>query len=70
MCERVLARMFAHRTAELAEADIDAWTALQWVTGRAEVPGLGRLTEWKWRAAPLDETWNPNPVAAPMRFAP
>jgi hypothetical protein len=70
VCERVLARMFAHHADELSTVDADPWTALQWASGRAELDGLPRLTEWKWRATPLIEDWDPNPVPAPMRFTP
>jgi hypothetical protein len=68
VCERVLARMFAHRTDELSKVQTDPWTALQWATGRAELPDLPALDTWKWRATPLDEEWNPAPEPAPMRF--
>lgn len=50
LCARVLARMFPQAAAELG--DSDSWTALQWATGRAELPGLPRLTRWRWQAAP------------------
>jgi hypothetical protein len=68
VCKRVLARMFAQHADEVA--DVDPWSALQWASGRAELPDLPRLTEWKWRATPLDEDWDPTPTPAPMRFTP
>jgi hypothetical protein len=36
-CTRVLARLFPQAAADLAE--VDSWNALQWATGRAELPG-------------------------------
>ncbi|UBU15505.1 DinB family protein [Nonomuraea gerenzanensis] len=42
-CERVLRRIFPHVT-----VDGDAWEVLLWATGRAELPGRPRLTEWRW----------------------
>jgi hypothetical protein len=68
LCGRVLARMFAHQADKLG--GIDPWTAIQWASGRADLPGLGRLAEWKWRPTPLDEEWNPTPTPVPMRFTP
>jgi hypothetical protein len=44
VCARVLAERFPHASADLA--DIDPWTALQWATGRAEIPGHPRLKQW------------------------
>jgi hypothetical protein len=57
VCERVVARMFPHHEARLAQADVDPWTALRWATGRVDVPGLPELGVWRWRATPLDEPW-------------
>ncbi|MEV8378161.1 hypothetical protein AB0P21_35815 [Kribbella sp. NPDC056861] len=68
VCLRVLTRMFAHRSDELADLGADSWTALQWVTGRVDLPGRPSVQPWKWRATPLDEVWNPTPEPAPMRF--
>jgi hypothetical protein len=68
ICAKVLARMFAHQTDELST--VAPWAALQWASGRSELDGLARLENWKWRATPLDEDWDPNPVPAPMRFTP
>lgn len=68
ICAKVLSRMFAHQTDNLQT--VAPWPALQWASGRTELAGLGRLTEWKWRATPLDEEWDPSPVPAPMRFTP
>jgi uncharacterized protein (TIGR03083 family) len=38
-----------------APADVDAWEGLKWANGRVEVDGLGRLSQWRWHCAPLDE---------------
>ncbi|MGW7050291.1 VOC family protein [Streptomyces sp. NPDC054887] len=48
LCDRALARLFPD-----APADEDRWAVLLWATGRAELPGRDRVTEWKWRSAPL-----------------
>jgi len=48
VCARVLAWRFPRASAELA-AGIDPWTALQWATGRVEIPGHPRLAQW-WRS--------------------
>ncbi|SCG45193.1 hypothetical protein GA0070609_1594 [Micromonospora echinaurantiaca] len=53
VCTRVLARLFPEAAQELAS--VDPWAALKWSTGRIELPGRARLTEWHWRAAPLGE---------------
>ncbi|MET8834576.1 DinB family protein [Micromonospora sp. NPDC004540] len=53
VCARVLARLFPAAAQELA--GVDPWAALRWSTGRIELPGRHRLTEWRWRGAPLDE---------------
>ncbi|MEU0093786.1 hypothetical protein [Kribbella sp. NPDC006257] len=68
VCQKVFQRMFAQHADQAAGAD--PWAALQWASGRGELDGLPRLTEWKWRATPLDETWDPSPTPAPMRFTP
>jgi len=68
VCQKVLDRMFAHHKEQVAATD--PWAALQWASGRGELDGLARLTEWKWRAAPLDERWDPSPTPVPMRFTP
>ncbi|MFI2782022.1 VOC family protein [Streptomyces sp. ALB3] len=49
LCDRVLARLFPD-----APDDDDRWTVLLWCTGRAGLPGRGRVTSWKWHGAPLD----------------
>ncbi|MFI5698324.1 maleylpyruvate isomerase N-terminal domain-containing protein [Kribbella sp. NPDC051586] len=66
LCERVLARLFSH---EPRGAD-DPWLALRWLTGRTSIPGAPSPESWKWRPTPLDETWDPAPVADPMPFTP
>jgi hypothetical protein len=47
MCDRVLVRLFPD-----APADTDRWLVLLWATGRAELPGRSRLTQWRWHGAP------------------
>ncbi len=47
LCARVLARLFPD-----APVTTSAWPTLLWATGRGELPGLSRLTEWRWYAAP------------------
>lgn len=47
LCGRVLARLFPD-----APAGTDRWVTLLWATGRAELPGRPRLTEWQWHGAP------------------
>lgn len=44
LCARLLAARFPDAPADLSE--IDAWTALQWATGRVAVPGHDRLARW------------------------
>lgn len=53
VCARVLARMFPDSAADVAA--LDPWTALLWVTGRAELPDRPKVEKWRWRAAPLGE---------------
>ena len=51
LCQRVVARLFPW-----APTDIDSWTALQWATGRLELPGYGHTpANWAWHASPLAE---------------
>jgi hypothetical protein len=47
ICERVLARLQPG-----APTDTDRWATLLWATGRGELPGRPRLTEWQWHVAP------------------
>ncbi|MER6912446.1 hypothetical protein ABT354_12320 [Streptomyces sp. NPDC000594] len=47
LCDRVLRRLLPD-----APADTDRWTTLLWCTGRAELPGRARLTEWRWYGEP------------------
>lgn len=48
---RALARLFPW-----APTDDDPWQALQWATGRLELPGHGRLApDWAWQGSPLSE---------------
>lgn len=45
LCDRLRHRLFA-RT---APADVDRWRVLLWLTGRAELPGRGRVGhDWRW----------------------
>jgi hypothetical protein len=53
LCDAMLARMWPH----LPDLQADSWTALQWATGRIELPGRPHVDDWKWRATPLDEPW-------------
>ena len=47
LCDRVLARFFPD-----APADTDRWVTLLWATGRADLPGRPRRTEWQYHGAP------------------
>ncbi|MCD0484381.1 hypothetical protein LO771_18765 [Streptacidiphilus sp. ASG 303] len=47
LCARALARLFPD-----APDGTDPWAALLWCTGRTELPGLGRRSEWRWYGAP------------------
>ncbi len=47
LCTRVLARLFPH-----APVTTSPWPTLLWATGRGDFPGLSRLTDWRWYAAP------------------
>jgi Mycothiol maleylpyruvate isomerase N-terminal domain len=53
VCTGVLARMFPHTVADLA--DLDPWTALLWATGRIALPGRPRVAHWRWYGAPPSE---------------
>jgi len=53
VCTRVLARMFPHTMADLA--DLDPWMALLWATGRIALPGRPRVAHWRWHGAPPGE---------------
>jgi hypothetical protein len=48
LCGQVLARLFPD-----VEPATDLWLTLQWATGRADLPGRDRVTEWRWHGAPL-----------------
>ncbi len=50
LCARVLARLFPE-----APTDTEPWPTLLWATGRGTLPGLARLSEWRWHATPEDE---------------
>ncbi|MEU1018757.1 hypothetical protein [Streptomyces sp. NPDC005898] len=47
LCARVLHRLFPD-----APTDTDPWATLLWATGRGELPGRARLTQWRWYGAP------------------
>ncbi|MCU7826687.1 hypothetical protein KSNIM_34595 [Kitasatospora sp. DSM 101779] len=47
VCARVLTRLFPG-----APTDTDPWATLLWATGRGELPGRQRLTEWRWDSTP------------------
>ncbi|MCF3125710.1 hypothetical protein IPZ68_39355 [Streptomyces arenae] len=47
LCARVLHRLFPD-----APTDTDPWPTLLWATGRGELPGHPRRTEWRWYGAP------------------
>ncbi|GAA1709771.1 hypothetical protein GCM10009765_68780 [Fodinicola feengrottensis] len=47
LCDRVLARLFPD-----APAGGDRWQVLLWTTGRVELPGRPKLTEWRWYGTP------------------
>jgi hypothetical protein len=53
VCTRVLARLFPHAAADLA--DLDPWLALLWATGRIALPGRPRVAHWRWHGAPPAE---------------
>ncbi|WP_171165216.1 DinB family protein [Streptomyces sp. I05A-00742] len=44
-CSRALARLFPD-----APDGADPWATLLWVTGRGDLPGRERVTEWRWDA--------------------
>jgi hypothetical protein len=50
VCGEVLARLFTD-----APGETDRWQTLLWATGRAELPGRARLTEWRWHGEPLPD---------------
>jgi len=51
VCDDVLRRIFPW-----APADTPRWQTLLWATGRAELPGHGRLgDDWDWHCDPLEE---------------
>lgn len=47
LCVRVLGRLFPD-----APTTTEPWPTLLWATGRAELPGRPRLTEWRWDGTP------------------
>jgi hypothetical protein len=47
LCARALTRLFPN-----APTDTDPWPTLLWATGRADLPGHPRLTDWRWNGTP------------------
>ena len=47
LCARVLSRLFPG-----VPADALPWAALLWATGRADLPDLPRLGDWRWYSEP------------------
>jgi hypothetical protein len=47
VCERTLRRLFPE-----APTDQEPWRTLLWATGRADLPGRVRLTDWRWDGRP------------------
>lgn len=47
LCVRVLDRLFPD-----APQDAAPWATLLWATGRGELPGRPRLSDWRWYAEP------------------
>ncbi|MBB4696511.1 maleylpyruvate isomerase N-terminal domain-containing protein [Paractinoplanes abujensis] len=47
LCAAALRRLFPE-----APAGTDPWKALLWSTGRVDLPGRPRRTEWKWDGSP------------------
>jgi hypothetical protein len=51
LCGRIVRRLFPW-----APEGVDAWSALQWSTGRIALPQAERLaSDWAWHSAPLQE---------------
>ncbi|GAA4889142.1 GNAT family N-acetyltransferase [Streptomyces coeruleoprunus] len=48
LCDGVLDRLFPH-----SPRTDDPWQTLLWATGRTELPGLPRLTTWRWHSDPV-----------------
>jgi hypothetical protein len=48
LCARVLDRLFPH----VERGTGDPWRTLLWATGRSDLDGRPRLTEWRWYSAP------------------
>ncbi|GGV12497.1 hypothetical protein GCM10010182_35930 [Actinomadura cremea] len=47
VCARALYRLFPD-----APSDTPPWRTLLWATGRADLPGRPRVTDWRWTGAP------------------
>lgn len=48
LCRGLLAALFPTSAPTLGDAD--PWTALQWATDRADLPGRPRQPKWRWRS--------------------
>ncbi|MFI6848326.1 hypothetical protein ACIBJD_27430 [Kitasatospora sp. NPDC050467] len=53
VCHRTLARLFPDVPLDAAAGP---WPTLLWATGRAELPGRPRRTDWRWYAEVRDDT--------------
>ncbi|MQY12314.1 hypothetical protein SRB5_24470 [Streptomyces sp. RB5] len=51
LCARVLDRLFPD-----VEPGPEPWPTLLWATGRGELPGRERRTEWRWYSSPRGES--------------
>jgi len=51
LCRRVLERLLPD-----VEPGDDPWAALLWATGRLELPGRPRRTDWGWTNSPATIT--------------
>ncbi len=49
LCARALGRLFPD-----VPAGPDPWASLLWATGRGDLPGRERRTEWRWYGEPRD----------------
>jgi hypothetical protein len=45
LCDKALKRIFPD-----APHDTPRWRTLLWATGRGDLPGKARLTDWQWRS--------------------
>lgn len=55
LCERTLTRLFPDAPTDTStdtHTDTDPWRTLLWATGRSDLPGHPRRTEWRWDGTP------------------